>query len=388
MNELQKQTRQWLAGQYDAMESLLQRLVDTDSNSYDKAGVDAVGELLAAELQADSIPVERIAVENFGDVLLAELPGGPGKPVLLLGHRDTVFPKGTTATRGYSRDDKLAYGPGVADMKGGLVLNCFALKALKRLPPLPFPVQILYTGDEEIGSGSARAHIERYARAAQAVLNPEPGRASGNVVSARKGGATLIIEVSGRAAHSGVNHADGASAIEALAHKIIKLHALTDYAAGITTNVGLMSGGTSSNTVAPTATAKLDVRFVELRQWDETLKAIEAIVAEEELPGTSARLLEATTFLPMEARHSAELLRLYQQQATELGFIVEGEFTGGCADSGFTASLGIPTLCGLGPVGGKVHTDREYLELDTLVPRGQALVATILALNESSALNR
>ncbi|MCV4282346.1 M20 family metallopeptidase [Pseudomonas capsici] len=385
MNELQKQTSQWLAGQYEAMESLLQRLVDTDSNSYDKAGVDAVGELLAAELQADGINVERIAIADFGDVLLAELPGGPGKPVLLLGHRDTVFPKGTTATRGYSRDDRLAYGPGVADMKGGLVLNCFALKALKRLPPLPFPVQILYTGDEEIGSGSARVHIERHARAAQAVLNPEPGRASGNVVSARKGGATLIIEVSGRAAHSGVNHADGASAIQALAHKIIKLHALTDYAAGITTNVGLMSGGTSSNTVAPTATAKLDVRFVELGQWDEILAAIQTIVAEEELPGTSARLLEATTFLPMEARHSTELLRLYQQQATELGFSVEGEFTGGCADSGFTASLGIPTLCGLGPVGGKVHTDREYLELATLVPRGQALVATILALNESPA---
>ncbi|GFM55668.1 peptidase M20 [Pseudomonas cichorii] len=388
MNELQKQTSQWLAGQYEAMESLLQRLVDTDSNSYDKAGVDAVGELLAAELQADGINVERIAIADFGDVLLAELPGGPGKPVLLLGHRDTVFPKGTTATRGYSRDDRLAYGPGVADMKGGLVLNCFALKALKRLPPLPFPVQILYTGDEEIGSGSARAHIERHARAAQAVLNPEPGRASGNVVSARKGGATLIIEVSGRAAHSGVNHADGASAIQALAHKIIKLHALTDYAAGITTNVGLMSGGTSSNTVAPAATAKLDVRFVELRQWDEILAAIQAIVAEEELPGTSARLLEATTFLPMEARHSTELLRLYQQQANELGFSVEGEFTGGCADSGFTASLGIPTLCGLGPVGGKVHTDREYLELATLVPRGQALVATILALNESPAPTR
>ncbi len=388
MNELQKQTSQWLAGQYEAMESLLQRLVDTDSNSYDKAGVDAVGELLAAELQADGIKVERIAIADFGDVLLAELPGGPGKPVLLLGHRDTVFPKGTTATRGYSRDDRLAYGPGVADMKGGLVLNCFALKALKRLPPLPFPVQILYTGDEEIGSGSARAHIERHARAAQAVLNPEPGRASGNVVSARKGGATLIIEVSGRAAHSGVNHADGASAIQALAHKIIKLHALTDYAAGITTNVGLMSGGTSSNTVAPAATAKLDVRFVELRQWDEILAAIQAIVAEEELPGTSARLLEATTFLPMEARHSTELLRLYQQQANELGFSVEGEFTGGCADSGFTASLGIPTLCGLGPVGGKVHTDREYLELATLVPRGQALVATILALNESPAPTR
>ncbi|WP_122410327.1 M20 family metallopeptidase [Pseudomonas viridiflava] len=382
MNQAQLNATQWLSGQFDAMEALLQQMVDIDSNSYDKAGVDAVGDLLAAQLQADGIGVERIAVEGFGDVLLAELPGGPGKPVLLLGHRDTVFPKGTTTTRGYTRDEKLAYGPGVADMKGGLVLNCFALKALKRAGPLPFPVQILYTGDEEIGSGSARVHIERHARAARAVLNPEPGRASGNVVSARKGGATLIIEVSGRAAHSGVNHADGASAIEALAHKVIKLHALTDYAAGITTNVGLMSGGTSSNTVAPTATARLDVRFIELRQWDDILTAIQAIVDTEELPGTSARLLEATTFLPMEAQHSTYLLQRYQSVAAELGFSVEGEFTGGCADSGFTASLGIPTLCGLGPVGGKVHTDREYLELDTLVPRGQALVATIVGLAE------
>ncbi|MCF9003625.1 M20 family metallopeptidase [Pseudomonas syringae] len=382
MNEAQLHATAWLAEQYGAMEALLQRLVDTDSNSYDKVGVDAVGDLLVEQLQVDGIDVTRIPVEGVGDVLLAELPGGPGKPVLLLGHRDTVFPKGTTSTRGYTRDAELAYGPGVADMKGGLVLNCFALKALKRAGPLPFPVQILYTGDEEIGSASARSHIEHYARQARAVLNPEPGRASGNVVSARKGGATLIIEVSGRAAHSGVNHADGASAIQALAHKVIKLHALTDYPAGITTNVGLISGGTSSNTVAPSATAKLDVRFVELRQWAEILAAVQAIVAEEELPGTSARLLEASTFLPMEARHSTDLLSIYQGLAQELGFSVEGEFTGGCADSGFTASLGIPTLCGLGPVGGKVHTDREYLELNTLVPRGQALVATILALGD------
>lgn len=382
MSDTRQQALDWLAGQHEAMESLLQRIVDTDSNSYDKAGVDAVGAILAAELEADGIVLKRMPVEGFGDVMLGEVPGAAGKPVLLLGHRDTVFPKGTTTTRGYSRDATLAYGPGVADMKGGLVLNCFALKALKRAGHLPYPVQVLYTGDEEIGSGSARGHIETTARVARAVLNTEPGRASGNVVSARKGGASLIIEVSGRAAHSGVNHADGASAIEALARKIIKLHALTDYPAGITTNVGLISGGTSSNTVAPSASAKLDVRFIELKQWDQIYRAIQAIVAEEELPGTHAVLKEATTFLPMEAQHSTRLLALYQAQAVTLGFSVEGEFTGGCADSGFTASLGVPTLCGLGPVGGKVHTDREYLELDTLVPRAQALVATILAVGE------
>ncbi|MCP2073914.1 UNVERIFIED_ORG: glutamate carboxypeptidase [Pseudomonas lini] len=383
MSDTHQQALDWLADQRPAMESLLQRLVDTDSNSYDKAGVDAVGALLAAELEADGIEFKRMPVEGFGDVLLAQVPGEAGKPVLLLGHRDTVFPKGTTTTRGFSRDANLAYGPGVADMKGGLVLNCFALKALKRAGPLPCPVQVLYTGDEEIGSGSARSHIESAAKSARAVLNTEPGRASGNVVSARKGGATLVIEVSGRAAHSGVNHADGASAIEALARKIVKLHALTQYPAGITTNIGLIAGGTSSNTVAPTASAKLDVRFIELQHWEQILAAIQGIVAEEELPGTSAILKEATTFLPMEARHSEQLLHTYQQQALALGFSVEGEFTGGCADSGFTASLGIPTLCGLGPVGGKVHTDREYLELDTLVPRAQALVATILAVGEN-----
>ncbi|MNP36805.1 hypothetical protein D3C76_1302210 [compost metagenome] len=154
---------------------------------------------------------------------------------------------------------------------------------------------------------------------------------------------------------------------------------MTDYAAGITTNVGLIAGGTSSNTVAPSASARLDVRFIELEHWDQIFTAILGIVAEEELIGTRALLKEATTFLPMEACHSERLLRIYQQEALALGFSVEGEFTGGCADSGFTASLGIPTLCGLGPVGGKVHTEREYLELDTLVPRALALVATILA---------
>ena len=370
----------WLGTQREAMEALLRTLVDTDSNSYDKAGVDAVGAHLCAVLQGAGIEVKRTPVEGFGDLLLAELPGGTAPPVLLLGHRDTVFPKGTTAQRGYSTDGTLAFGPGVADMKGGLVLNCFTLLALQRMAPLPFPVRVLFTGDEEIGSATARDHIEQVARGVQAVLNTEPGRASGNVVSARKGGVRMLIEVTGRAAHSGVNHADGASAIEALARKVVKLHALTDYARGITTNVGLISGGTSSNTVAPAASAELDIRFVEVAQWAAIKAAISAIVAEQEVPNTQAVLTECAVFMPMEGRYSRDLLEIYRGQAQELGFSVEGEFTGGCADSGFTASLGIPTLCGLGPVGGKVHTEREYLELETLVPRAQALVGTVLKL--------
>lgn len=130
MSATPQQALDWLADQRQAMETLLQLIVDTDSNSYDKAGVDAVGALLAAELEADGILLKRMPVEGFGDVMLAEVPGEPGKPVLLLGHRDTVFPKGTTTARGYSCDGNLAFGPGVADMKGGLVLNCLDRKSV------------------------------------------------------------------------------------------------------------------------------------------------------------------------------------------------------------------------------------------------------------------
>nr|WP_210324143.1 M20 family metallopeptidase [Azorhizobium oxalatiphilum] len=363
------------------MEALLKRLVDIDSGSYDKAGVDAVGAVITDLLAADGIAVTRLPNADFGDVLRAEVPGTVGGPyALLLGHRDTVFTKGTVAKRPYSREGDTAFGPGVCDMKAGLVSNIFTLRAIKAVGGLSFPVVALFTGDEEIGSGTGRPHIEEAAKGARAVLNTEPGRVSGNVVTARKGGASFRISVTGKAAHSGVNHAEGASAIEALARKIVKLHALTDYAAGITTNVGVIKGGNTHNTVAPWAEAELDLRFVTLEQHATLEAQIAAIVAAEDVPGTAATLATKAVFLPLEAEHSAELFPLYQAAAASVGFAVGGEFTGGCADSGFTASLGVPTLCGLGPIGGKAHTDEEFCRLDSFVPRTQALAATICAI--------
>ncbi|MGQ3027861.1 MAG: M20 family metallopeptidase [Ferrovibrionaceae bacterium] len=371
----------WLATQRPAMEEFLQRLVDIDSNSYDKAGTDAVADAIAELLAEDGVAVDRHPVAAFGDVLAAQVPGRDvGAHVLLMGHRDTVFPKGTVATRGYTRDGDLAFGPGVADMKSGLVLNCFVLRAFARAGGAPFPLRALFTSDEEIGSAAGRPFIEAAARNARAVLNAEPGRITGNVVTSRKGGATLILEVAGRAAHSGMAHADGISAIEVLAAKIRKLHALTDYATGLTINVGKIAGGVSVNTVAPAARAEIDVRVLSLAQLDDVMARIEAIVAAEELPGATATLTRGHVMLPLEERHAAELMARYRRVAAEIGFEVEGEFTGGCADSGFTASLGVPTLCGLGPVGGKPHTDREFCRLETLVPRAQAVAGTILSL--------
>lgn len=370
----------WLATRADEMEDVLHRLVDIDSNSRDKAGVDAVGVSLAAMLAADGLDVQWIPNDIYGNVLRAELPG-QGAHCLLLGHRDTVFPKGTVSQRGYSRDGDMAYGPGVADMKGGLVVSAFVMRALKAVGGPGFPVVALFTADEEIGSPSGRAVIEVAARGARAAFNTEPGRVSGNVVTSRKGGLTLSLIAEGRAAHSGVNHADGASAIGALAAKIVKLHALTDYQSGITTNIGVIRGGQAHNIVADHAEAELDIRFTSLAQLDVLLPMIDAILAEPDVPETRVRAVPGAQFMPLEDRHSAELFQHYRQAAAQVGFAVDGEFTGGCADSGFTASLGIPSLCGLGPVGGKAHTDREFCRLDTLVPRAQALARSIATLS-------
>lgn len=378
MTPLAARATEWLASRRGEMEDFLRRLVDIDSGSRDKSGIDAVGDAMIELLAADGITVTRIPNETYGDVLRAELPGhAGGPPVLLMGHRDTVFPKGTVATRPFTRDGDVAYGPGVADMKGGLVVDLFVMRALRAAGGTAFPLIGLFTADEEIGSPSGRAVIEATAKGARAAFNTEPGRASGNVVTSRKGGITLHIAVTGRAAHSGVNHAEGASAIGALAAKITALHAMTDYATGITTNVGVIRGGRTHNTVADHAEAELDIRFMSVDQLDGILARVGAILAAEDVKGTTATFERGQLFMPLEAGHSAELFARYRTAAAVVGFAVDGEFTGGCADSGFTASLGVPSLCGLGPVGGKAHTDGEYCRLDTLVPRAQALAVTI-----------
>jgi glutamate carboxypeptidase len=305
--------------------------------------------------------------------------GGSARPIVLMGHCDTVFPDGTVAQRPFRIDGNQASGPGVADMKAGLVMNTFVLDALRRFGA-PCPITALYTADEEIASPSSRPIIEAEAKGARAVFNAEPGRPSGNLVSRRKGAAFIELEVTGRAAHSGAAHAQGVSAIEAMARKIQRLHKLTDYDLGTTVNVGLMQGGQSVNTVAPRATAAIDVRFPTLNIMEKILGEVREICNCCELPGSESRILREGNFLPLEQdQASRELLDLYAHSAAGLGLQVAGEATGGSADSGFTAALGTPTLCATGPVGGNAHTDEEWCRIDTIVPRAQALALTILA---------
>ncbi|MCZ7658917.1 MAG: M20 family metallopeptidase [Xanthobacteraceae bacterium] len=371
----------WLAGERGAMLALLADLVNTDSGSYDKAGVDAVGARLRGFLEGQGIACETLPDDRFGDVLRAGIGTGPNSTILLMGHRDTVFPRDEAKRRPFRIENGRAYGPGVADMKAGLVMNAFVLAAFGRFGGAPAPLVGLFTSDEEIGSPSSRPVIEAEARRARAVFNAEPGRPSGAVVTGRKGGVFSRLSITGKAAHSGGNFADGISAIEELARKVIALHALTDLTRGITVNVGLVSGGQTVNTVAPWAKAEIDLRFVTKADRDETMGRIQRIVDTAHVPGTTATLEIAGEFLPLvENEDNARLFRHYAACAEAVGRTVAGEFTGGCADSGFAASVGAPTICAVGPIGGKAHTPEEYLEVESLVPRAQSLALAVARL--------
>jgi glutamate carboxypeptidase len=372
---------QWLASQKEAMVALLRDTVNIASGSYDKAGVDAVGARFERFFEQHGLNTAIEPSEHFGDVIHVRLNDelSNERPVVLMGHRDTVFPKDEPLRRPFRIDNGRAYGPGVADMKAGLVMNAFVMAAFKRFGGAPAPLVAIITGDEELGSPFSRPIIERMGRGARAVLNSEPGRPSGNVVTSRKGGVFLRFEVTGRAAHAGINFEKGISAIGELAHKIVIVHALTDLGRGITVNVGLVKGGQSFNTTALSAEGEIDVRYVKPDQREEMLAALQRIVDTATVPGTTARLEIKGEFPPLTPTPQAENIFIcYQAAARDLGLKIAGEFTGGCADSGFTAAVGCPTLCGLGPVGGNAHTPEEYAEIDSIVPRAQTMALTIL----------
>ncbi|MFL5282997.1 MAG: M20 family metallopeptidase [Rhodopila sp.] len=375
----------WLATQQDAMVGLLREMVSIDSGSANKPGIDAVGAVIRRFLEGHGLVIETLPQRRYGDCLRATIPGqvqgNAGGAIVLMGHRDTVFPDGEAARRPFTIRDGIAYGPGVADMKAGLVMNCFILAAFARFGGAPTPLIGLFTGDEEIGSPEGRPVIESEARRARVVFNSESGRVSGNVVTGRKGGVFMGFRITGKAAHAGGNFTAGISAIEELAHKIQAIHALTDLDRGITLNVGLVSGGQSVNTVAPWAAGEIDFRYVDPADKDDILARIAAIVGRSFVPGTGAELTVKGEFLPLTQSPAAQrLFELYVDAAAATGFTTGGEFTGGCADSGFTAAAGTPTLCGVGPVGGHAHTPDEFLRVDSLVPRAQACARAILRL--------
>lgn len=370
----------WLEGQRDAMTRLLGDIVSIDSASHDKAGVDRVGARIRTFLEENGVACEVERLSDRGDALHAYVGGqGGNAPVLLTGHMDTVFPPDETTRRPFRVEGNLGYGPGCADMKAGLVMNAFILVGFAKHGGAPVPVHGLFTGDEEIGSRASRPIIEATAKGARAVFNAEPGRVNGNVVKGRRGGSFFKARLTGRASHAGLNPHDGRSAIHEMARKILAWTDLNDDEKQISVNVGLVSGGQAVNTVAPDAEAQIDLRFSRHEDGEEAEQAIRAIADSHAEDGLSARVEKLGGFLPMlQSEGGDTLTAAYLDAAKQLGQLIDAEFTPSCADSGFTTTVGTPTVCATGPVGGKVHSPDEYVDLNTLVPRARVVALTVL----------
>ncbi|MBY0095990.1 M20 family metallopeptidase [Mesobacillus maritimus] len=361
------------------MLELIEQLVNIDSGSYVKKGVDQIGSILNRKYEELGFVVEVNQEEEYGNNLVIRHKNSIEPKIILLAHMDTVFPEGTVAERPFRIEGKRAYGPGVVDMKSSLVELLYAIKALLHSGSNSGEnIEIILNGDEEIGSPSSRALIEERAEGKEYALVMEPARKDGSLVMARRGGGRYTLMVEGKAAHSGIEPEKGRSAIEELAYKIIQLHDLTDHEKGMSVNVGLIEGGTAVNTVSDSAVAHVDVRISEMEQGEYLEEKMKEICATTDVPGTNVVLEGEIGRPPME--HNAQtksLLHIIKDVGEEIGVKISGTATGGGGDASFTAATGVATVDGLGPVGGNAHSDKEYLEIDTLPERTLLLAMTI-----------
>ncbi len=364
----------------------LGRLVSIDCGSYTPEGVRAVGRWTAdflGELGAD-IDVRPDPSGRFADTVVATFNGRRGAPrALLIGHMDTVFDPGTAAARPFRIADGIAYGPGVTDMKSGLLAGLYAIKAiLGALGELPFERRTFIANpDEEVGSPSSRPHIEAAAADVDACLVLECARANGDIVSARKGILDTRLTVHGRAAHAGVEPEKGRSAILEAARVVRELHHLNGRWPGVTINVGKIAGGTRPNVVAERCDLEVDVRATTAEGLAEAEAAVRSIAAAPEVRDTTIDANILVSWLPMEKLdRSGWLVGQAQAIAARLGFSVADTATGGASDANTTSGMGVPTLDGLGPIGGNDHSPAEYLEVDSIVPRTTMLAGLLLAI--------
>ena len=375
-----------VAGDLPAYLRDLGRLVNTDCGSYTPEGVDEIGRWVAGFFEGLGADVEvRPDPEgHFGSTVVSTFRGAPDGPrVLLIGHMDTVFDPGTAAARPFRIDDGIAYGPGVTDMKSGLLAGLYAIKAiLHESGGLPFErLTFIANPDEEVGSPTSSAHIRAEAADVDACLVLECGRANGNFVSSRKGIMDTRIAIHGRAAHAGVEPEKGRSAIHEAARVIRELHALNGRWDGVTVNVGKVTGGTRPNVVAERCDLEVDLRSTTAAGLREVEAALRDVAARTEVPDTTIDVDVRVGWPPMEKlERSGRLVDHVKALAGRLGFSLDDQATGGASDANTTSGMGVPTIDGLGPVGGNDHSPAEYLEVDSIVPRTTLLAGLLLAI--------
>jgi len=360
------------------MVAALRAMVELESPSHNKAAVDKLGEHLAAQFAARGGKVIRHKAAEFGDHVQADFPGGSAKPVMLLGHFDTVWEVGTLAKMPVVEKGGRLHGPGVFDMKAGIVQMLFALDALRAVRGgLPRPVTVLLVTDEEVGSESSRPVTEALAKKSAAVLIPEPSSGKeGALKTARKGVGDYQIKVTGVPSHAGLDFEKGQSAIVEAARQVLAIGKFTDLKRGLTVNPGVIRGGTRTNVVAAEAWVEVDVRIA---------KAKDAAYIEKKFRGLKPfnrkcklEVIGGINRPPMERTAGvAALFGTAQEVGRELGMKLKEIAVGGGSDGNFTAGLGIPTLDGLGGVGDGAHAAHEHVVIAEL-PRRAALLARLL----------
>ncbi|NLW48633.1 MAG: M20 family metallopeptidase [Firmicutes bacterium] len=360
--------------------NLLESMVNIDSGTGDTKGITKVSELIRPRLQDLGFSYEPVTAEDGSIHFLARR--GTGKKVLLLAHLDTVFPTGTAVARKFNIKGDLALGPGVSDCKSGVTTIVGALEELSHRGWPDLEINCLFNSDEEISSPGSRGIIEKVAKDASAVLVVEPAEME-NITVARKGIGRFTLRVFGKAAHAGSNYTDGCNAILELAHQIIKIQGLSRVDQGITLNVGTITGGVRPNIVPDYAMAEVDLRIVKPEQEDLILQELKEITGICKTPGTKTRLEGKITRPPMPS--NALNLKLYEmikavgkKMGIELGAIESG----GGSDANFTAALGIPTVDGLGPIGGGHHSEEEYMNISSLERRINLLAGFLKAFPE------
>ena len=361
----------------------LQAMVNVDCGSYSPQGVNLIADMCERRFVDHGWDVERRPHDGeprLGDLLIGRLRGAGGPNVLLVGHMDTVFDDGTAAERPFIVDGDIARGPGVSDMKAGLLGGFFATHVLQDVGFDGFgTITYVCNPDEEIGSPYSGPIIRELATAHDAALVLEGARENGDIVSSRKGITDFTIEIAGRAAHAGVEPEKGRNAVLQAARTILALQGLNGRWPGVTSNVGVVRGGTRSNVVAERCELQVDLRSPELATLEEAEAEVARICAQVAVADVRITIDKHGWHRPMEKGEGARrLVDIAVGAASELGFELRDAATGGASDANTTSSAGTPTIDGLGPVGGDDHGPAEWVDLTSIVPR-TALLATIIS---------
>ncbi len=364
----------------------LKAIVNIDSGTYTKAGVDRVGAYLQKRFQEFGFSTSFDKQDVYGDHLIAKHTGSAphGSRILLIGHMDTVLPDGDAEKRPFTISQRngmqIATGPGVLDMKSGLLIGMYGLHLLMQAQQTNYQqITCIWNSDEEIGSPASRPLIEELARQSDAVIVLEPGRAIASVVSSRRGSGQYRVEVRGLASHAGVEPHNGRNAIHELAYKVLGLQAINGTIPGVTLSVGTIRGGERTNVVPDFAYCEMDVRVSDQSGLKAIEAAIQRVAAKTYIDGTKTSVSGGMRCMPFErSKRNEPLIGLAKEAGSELGLKIQDLGSGGASDANTTAAAGIPTIDGLGAGGGLAHNSGEYIELDYL-PTRIALLSGLVA---------